>query len=616
MEPAISLALSAWLLAARPPSPPAATEPFSEVVVVTATTQPQRIVDSVAMVTVLAEEELDSSPNLVLDEQLRQVPGFSLLRRTSSLGAHPTTQGVSLRGVGTSGASRTLVLLDGLPLNDPFGGWVYWSQAPTGALDSIEVVRGATSQLYGSAAMGGTVQMLTLDASRVAPELAFRAGARSTWDAAGSTGGGTALPYLVTARAMDTAGYFALRESARGPVDRPLEVASQSLYARVEPGPFRLGVHAYRETRGNGTAAQQNASRLGRLTAAFSRGSWRATAFAGANRFESRFSRILPQRDAEVVTADQLFTYWSAGATVARRLSSGWLVGADARSVSWDAETQTLSGAYAQWSASPTPRLELLGGARLDVWNNEKTQVTVNPRLGALLRLGHRASVRASAYRGFRAPTLNELYRPFRVGNIETLANPLLGEEHLLGAELGLDLHPSADVLLRVNAFLSRLDDTIGNVTLEIRDGEILRQRENVDRVEVEGIEVELRLRLGRLWSLRAAYQLADSRVDASELRLPQLPLHEGSLGVGFRSERVDATVQARWSSSQFEDDLNQLPLGRAFVADLGVSVDVTSRLSLTASAENLLDADVAVARTPLELLAAPRTLLVGLRVR
>lgn len=58
------------------------------------------------------------------DHALRLDPAFSLFRRTDSLGANPTAQGVSLRGIGPSGASRTLVLLDGVPLNDPFGGWV------------------------------------------------------------------------------------------------------------------------------------------------------------------------------------------------------------------------------------------------------------------------------------------------------------------------------------------------------------------------------------------------------------------------------------------------------------------------------------------------------------
>ena len=129
-------------------------------IVVTAARVEQSITESASLVTVLPEERISATPFLVLDDLLRAVPGFSLLRRSSSLVAHPTTQGVSLRGIGPSGASRSLVLLDGIPLNDPVGGWVYWNRMPFAALSRVEVVRGATSQLYGSSALGGTIQLI------------------------------------------------------------------------------------------------------------------------------------------------------------------------------------------------------------------------------------------------------------------------------------------------------------------------------------------------------------------------------------------------------------------------------------------------------------------------
>ncbi|MEO6193359.1 MAG: TonB-dependent receptor plug domain-containing protein, partial [Thermoanaerobaculia bacterium] len=109
------------------PSAPA-PQSFGDTLVVTASRAQERLTDAVAPTSVLTREDLDRSPGLTLDEQLRQIPGFSLLRRSSSLTAHPTSQGVSLRGLGPSGASRTLVLFDGVPLNDPFGGWVYWNR--------------------------------------------------------------------------------------------------------------------------------------------------------------------------------------------------------------------------------------------------------------------------------------------------------------------------------------------------------------------------------------------------------------------------------------------------------------------------------------------------------
>ena len=97
------------------------------------------------------------SPTITIDDKLRQVPGFALFRRSGSQAANPTSQGVSLRGVGASGASRTLVFADSIPMNDPFGGWVYWARVPVETIESVDVVEGGASDLYGSTALGGII---------------------------------------------------------------------------------------------------------------------------------------------------------------------------------------------------------------------------------------------------------------------------------------------------------------------------------------------------------------------------------------------------------------------------------------------------------------------------
>jgi iron complex outermembrane receptor protein len=103
---------------------------------------------------------------MAADDVVRQIPTFSLFRRRSSLASHPTTQGVSLRGIGPSGVSRTLVLLDGVPFNDPFGGWVYWSRVAIETADHIEVVDSSSSSLYGNYAMGGVIHFVTSPPAR------------------------------------------------------------------------------------------------------------------------------------------------------------------------------------------------------------------------------------------------------------------------------------------------------------------------------------------------------------------------------------------------------------------------------------------------------------------
>ncbi len=112
-------------------------------------------------ITSVSRETLESHPGVNLDDRLREIPGFTLFRRSSSLVAHPTTQGISLRGIGSSAAGRTLVLYDGLPLNDPFGGWVYWSRVNPDAIDAVEISRGAATSVYGDRGMGGVISLLT-----------------------------------------------------------------------------------------------------------------------------------------------------------------------------------------------------------------------------------------------------------------------------------------------------------------------------------------------------------------------------------------------------------------------------------------------------------------------
>src|SRR3954466_7825877 len=153
---------------------------LQEAVTVTATRSERRTGDVPASVNVLDREDIKQSPALVADDLLRQIPTFSLFRRTSSLASHPTAQGVSLRGIGPSGVSRTLVLLDGVPFNDPFGGWVYWSRVPLDATDRIEIVDTSSSSLYGNYAMGGVINVLTSAALRRTVDVKAQYGNRNS----------------------------------------------------------------------------------------------------------------------------------------------------------------------------------------------------------------------------------------------------------------------------------------------------------------------------------------------------------------------------------------------------------------------------------------------------
>src|SRR5262245_59468080 len=238
-----------------------------ETVTVTPTRTEQRLGDTPASVNVVSSREIDASPALVADDVLRNVPTFSLFRRTSSLVAQPTTQGVSLRGIGPSGQSRTLVLLDGIPFNDPFGGWVYWTRVPLASVDRIEMTDGTTSSLYGNYAMGGVINIITSRPTRPmvdlktqygnrnSPKLDFFAGDR--WNNLGAA---------VEGSFFRTDGFPIVPLSERGPIDNNADVRYRNLTGKLEYSPsdrvnafFRAGY--FSENRNNAKIGELNDTR-------------------------------------------------------------------------------------------------------------------------------------------------------------------------------------------------------------------------------------------------------------------------------------------------------------------------------------------------------------------
>ena len=583
--------------------------------VVTSSKSPELVGEATAFAGSISGREILESPSLSLDDALRQIPGFSLFRRTGSLASHPTTQGVSLRGIGPSGASRTLVLYDGIPLNDPFGGWVYWNRLPRLALDRVEIVRGASSQLYGSSSLGGTIQLLTRRPEGRRLSLVGTGGGLESIDTEvllEEAWSDTSL--LAGGRFLDTEGFYSIDPDVRGEVDRPLNHRFGNLVSKIFHRGWHLGVNHYEDRRGNGTRLQTNRSRMTLLEGGLQQPRWGFGFYYQWGLLESRFSRVTPDRSEEFLTADQQFESDAIGASLTVTPGEGWLVGSDWRRVVWDVYDQNLWGAFVQKHVPVRPGVELQGGARLDLWENNEAQAALSPRVGILWRAMDRAHLRASAYQGFRAPTLNELYRPFQVGNVRTLPNPGLGSEQLWGVESGIDFFPSEQLLVRANVFLNRLEDSVGNVTVSVEGGQIIRRRENLGPVDITGVELEGALRASAQWQIDLAYLYSSSEVRETGLRLPQVPLHQATGGVRWLGP-VTVITQARFLSGQYDDDLNQFRLGGFGVWDLSIRRALDERLEVYLAAENLLDRRFVTALTPDERIGEPRRIYGGLRV-
>ncbi|MBS1817902.1 MAG: TonB-dependent receptor [Acidobacteria bacterium] len=247
-----------------------------ETVVVTPGRTEQRLGDTPASVNVVTAEQIESSPAIAVDDVLRSVPSFSLFRRANSVVAQPTTQGVSLRGIGPSGQSRTLVLLDGVPFNDPFGGWVYWTRVPMVSVDRIEVTEDTASGLYGNYAMGGVINIVTSRPTARTLELKPQFGTFSGANG-GSDKGNTPkfdmfashvykkVGFAVEGSALNTDGFKTVTTEA-GPVDNNARVDYRNVTGKVEYLPSdRITVSGrvgyFNENRDNGKIGELNDTR-------------------------------------------------------------------------------------------------------------------------------------------------------------------------------------------------------------------------------------------------------------------------------------------------------------------------------------------------------------------
>lgn len=680
--------------------------------IVTASRAPQPPEHAASTVRTLDWQTLREVPALTLDGQLRSIPGFSLFRRSDSLSANPTAQGVSLRGLGPSGASRSLVLLDGVPLNDPFGGWVAWSKVPRENLLRVELVPGGGASAWGNAALSGVIQMLgeapTARTTRVVA-LAGDYGTRSLEFSHTQPAAGGFLD--VSARAFGTDGFSLVAPEHRGPIDIPAWSRHRWLTARWRQ-PLGNGIklaatiRGYEEKRGNGTPYQRNATRekfasLAAASADAANLAWSAVAYAQDQSFASTFGAINLTRTTETPAANQFAvpaTAFGAAWSGRWRHPSGAQTsfGADARLVRGETREhflfsardfrrqrvaggeQRIGGVFAVHEHPLAATLRVNIGLRADAWHEsdghrreldrtsgavlrderyaDREGSALSPSAGVVWQPDPAWRLRASVQRAFRRPTLNELYRPFRVGPNVTEANAALDTEHVIGAEVGGEwtlragpgAAPSGAVgqaqafaaarpRLRIAAamFTNDFRDAVGNVTIArgpgtfpivgfVAAGGAGRQRLNLDRIRVRGVEVSAQWFPAAALAITGDFLYNDAVVRRTSLapglvgkRVAQVPKQSAAVTAAWQApHQFTLSPRLRWLGRQFEDDENQLPLGEVVVVDLNVSRPLTPNLELFLTIENLGNARIETGRNAggLVNVGTPRLAIFGVR--
>jgi len=657
--------------------------------VVTAARAPQAVNEIPLVVDVFTAETLQQSPSLAIDDALRSSPSFSLFRRSGSLTANPTTQGVSLRGIGPSGASRSLVLLDGVPLNDPFGGWVTWSKLSEESLSQVEIVHGGGSGTWGNSALSGTIQLISSRLDKNEIKAVGTAGDFSTRSgevlATGTEGKNS---FRVDADDFATTGFPLVAANQRGPIDLNADVRHSLADAEWQRqiGTSELSVNGryFTEDRGNGTPLQRNHTREGfisaRLEGTVQGGpAWAVITYAQHESFNSYFTSVNAARTAETPADDQFAVPADAAggsitATWVQADKSTTSVGADTRWVEGETREDTsfsngkftqqlfaggeqyFTGAFLQHEQVLSPEWRGVLGARVDYWRNDDGHQRKSSLItGALLQDSEYAAMngeefspnaglvwqpcpwgraRMDVYHAFRVPTLNEDYRPYRVGNVITVANPALARETIDGAETGLDFGP-AQTGVSITGFYDELYHAVSNVNLVkgpgtfplfgvIPAGGVGQQRLNLDTVRVYGLEASAHWQPIPAVRLEAAYLYNNTRIMAANVspalvgnRLAEVPGNTVVVTAGWLAPaQIQLNTDLRWSSSQFDDDQNTLKLASATTFNISASRKFGKSLEVFFSVENLFNAQVQTGLSPTGLVSVgpPRFAHGGLR--
>jgi iron complex outermembrane receptor protein len=626
---------------------------------------------------VIERTRLINSASGRLENVLSDVAGFQQFRRSDSRSANPSAQGATLRALGGNASSRALLLLDGVPMADPFFGYIPFSALVPDRLSAVRVTRGGGVGAFGAGAVAGTIELASATRDQL-PLFTGSAlyGSRDASELSASFSPDLGSGYVSLSGRWDRGdGFQTTPADQRVAATVPAAYDGWSANLRAVAPLSATSELQFRTTlfRDQRTLRFRGADSLSEGQDAsvryVSRGRWQvdALAYLQARNFTNivisaspPFRKSLDQRatpstgiggkielrppvgaahvlrigaDSRFATGDMFENAYNAvlpsNPVTARRHAGG---------------KQLTAGFFAEddWTIG---RLVLTAGARADRWSisdgffrtSAATPVSMefpdrsgweySGRAGLLYGIHQGINLRAAAYTGFRLPTLNELYRPFVIASaasmVTTQANPALANEKLKGVEAGFDLTPIAGLTLAATAFYNRLDNAIGNVTLSssVVNGRaiIVRERQNIDRIVAKGVELTASARTGD-FQLTASYAYSHSSVrapgeDFDGLTPAQSPRHAVSATLAWQPAKGPLlSTTLRYVSRQFEDDLQTDILPSALTVDAVARVPLGRGLTLVARGENIFDEEVVTRNAGGSIdLGTPRILWVGL---
>lgn len=664
----ISIATGSALVALPALAQDAATVAADQPIVVTGQGLPDVPATRAYDVVVLEREDLIATGSGRIEDALANVAGFQQFRRSDSRSSNPSAQGATLRALGGNASSRALVLLDGVPMSDPFFGYIPFSAIAPERLGSLRVTRGGGSGPFGAGALAGTIELssagydalggLTGQAlvnDRAETELSATLGeklgagfvlASGRWDRGKgfyTTPADQRVP--ATARAR----YDSWSGQVRGvaPISASVEMQANVLVFDDD--------RTLRFKGADSSSKGQDASLrfVGRGDWAFDvLGYVQARNFTNVVVSATTFNPTLDQRNTPSTgLGGKIELRPPVGGGHTLRLGADYrLADGDLSEVALNAGTGAVTqrrsaggrttdlGLYVEDDVS-LGALTLTGGARADRWtirdgyftarNAAGAVITDNRfadragwqgsfRGGAVFALGEIAELRAAAYTGLRLPTLNELYRGFTVFPVRTEANADLRNEKLEGYEAGIDLTPAPGLRFGLTAFDNKVRHAVANVTI----GTNLRERQNIDAIHARGVELSAGVERGMVsltgslaWTDAVARQ-AGADLDGN--RPAQTPKWSAGATLALKPAAgwlLSTTL--RHVGRQYEDDLEANLMPSATTLDAYARLPLSSQIAVVLRGENLTDEDIVTRQQgPSIDLGTPRTLWAGIGFR
>jgi len=661
-------------------------------IVTTASRVSQMVSQSPIHVTAITRRDIATTPASTVPSLLWRLPGFTMRDHQSAMANSPGRRVPSFRGLAGSSGGRTLILVDGVPLNDGFNGYMQWNRIPLALVDRVEVIRGGGSMIWGSRALGGVINILTRPPESSGLQAQAEGGTGSSYR-------GTVTGNLVASRFngsvttdwAGTDGYLITRPDLRGPVDVPsgdrTKVVtgrvgydlSSSLQATASGSYFDLDSRGPTPGGGNTSTASEFRGGLRWLSPAG--GVWSLQTYTTNTDYLNNSGIVSSDRTTETpnriqtqaATMVAASLQWSQSVGARHQVAAGLdLSNADGtidelgNSVGgvWtlnraNGGQQRLGGLFLQdnvrlserWQVQAAVRGDQIrnsGGYRLDTALPSGTPTldtayaTVsrsrfNYSVGLRFQATPQMTWRAATYTALRAPTLYELYQTnYSTRGAVIAANPSLRPETLRGAELGVDLQPSPTSVLRLNAFLNKVQDAILDYTIgtasangqvftecgAVPRNQACRQRRNVAGLRTLGLESEVEVHPSPTWSLWASYTYNPTRVDAPGDAIDGLPAraaakHAATASITFdRPSLATITFEQRYVGPRADDDLNSMTLDHFFVSGLRVSRLVAPRTTAYIKVENLFDAEYDVTRSTngYAEVAMPRWIMIGMK--